>query len=232
MGLIRRTRKSTAYSAENKSCNLRPTLMLTPLAPDKLLSQKDDFPFYAEAAPEEFLRILEEDLQLLEPQIHALMKPADTALFGGGCPRTGLLWALEGLAWKPDQLLRISLILAKLAERKITDNWANKPDASLEAIYRWWMPQTAASLADRKKALETLARRFPAAAWRICLDQSTIGHYNHRPRWRSDASGAGQPDTGHEAHKFRRAALDLALAWQHHDATTRGALVVFGTWAG
>lgn len=26
------------------------------------------------------------------------------------------------------------------------------------------MPQTAASLADRKKALETLARRFPAVA--------------------------------------------------------------------
>jgi addiction module HigA family antidote len=198
--------------------------LLTPLAPDRLFSQKDDFPFYAKAAPEEFLRILEEDLQLPEPQIHALMKPADTGLFGGGCPRTGLLWALEGLAWKPDQLLRVSLILAKLAERKITDNWVNKPDNSLQSIYRWWMPQTAASLADRKKALETLARRFPAVAWRICLDQfhpgSTIGHYNHRPRWRSDASGAGQPDTGREAQQFRRAALDLALAWQNHDATT------------
>ena len=203
--------------------------LLTPLAPDRLLSQKDDFPFYAEAAPEEFLRILEEDLQLPEPQIHALMKPADTALFGGGCPRTGLLWALEGLAWKADQLLRVSLILAKLAERKITDNWANKPDASLQSIYRWWMPQTAASLADRKKALETLARRFPAVAWRIFLDQfnpgSTIGHYNHRPRWRGDASGAGQPDTGREAQEFRRAALDLAPAWQHHDATTLSDLV-------
>src|SRR5207245_5967151 len=97
--------------------------LLTPLAPDKLLSQEDDFPFYAEAAPDEFLRILEADLQASEPQINALMKPADSALFGGGCPRTGLLWALENLAWKPDQLLRVSLILAKLAERKIADNW-------------------------------------------------------------------------------------------------------------
>jgi addiction module HigA family antidote len=198
--------------------------LLTPLAPEKLLSQEDDLPFYAEAAPEEFLRILEEDLQMPEPQIDALMKPAGSGLFGGGCPRTGLLWALEGLAWKPDRLLRVSLILARLAERKITDNWANTPDNSLKSIYRWWMPQTAASLVERKKALETLARRSLAAGWRLCLDQfdprSTIGHHNHRPRWRGDASGAGQPDTGREHQAFRRAALDLALAWEHHDATT------------
>jgi addiction module HigA family antidote len=203
--------------------------LLTPLAPDRLLSQQHDLPLYAEAAPEEFLRLIEEDLQRPEPQINALMKPADSALFGGGCPRTGLLWALENLAWKPDQLLRVSRILAKLAERKITDNWGNTPENTLKSIYRWWMPQTAASLEERKQALAALARRFPEAAWRICLDQvdpgSTIGHYNHRPRWRSDASGAGQPDTGPEAHKFRQAALDLALAWPSHDATTLSGLV-------
>jgi addiction module HigA family antidote len=203
--------------------------LLTPLAPERLLSQQHELPLYAEAAPEEFLRLIEDDLQKPEPQINALMKPADSALFGGGCPRTGLLWALENLAWKPDQLLRVSLILAKLAERKITDNWANTPENTLKSIYRWWMPQTAASLDERKKALEALARRFPRAAWRICLDQvdpgSTIGHYNHRPRWRSDASGAGQPDTGREAHGFVRAALDLALSWETHDATTLSDLV-------
>ncbi len=197
--------------------------LLTPLGPDNLLSQQHDFPFYAEAAPEEFLRILEEDLQTPEPQLNVLMKPADSGPFGG-CPRTGLLWALENLAWKPDQLLRVSLILAKLAERKITDNWANTPENSLKSIYRWWMPQTAAVLADRKKAVEALARRFPAIAWRLCFDQldpgSTVGHYNHRPRWRSDASGSGQPATGRDAYEFRRAALDLALGWPRHDATT------------
>jgi len=184
---------------------------------------------YAEAAPEEFLHLIEDDLQKPEPQINALMKPAESALFGGGCPRTGLLWALENLAWKPNQLPRVSRILAKLAERKITDNWANTPENTLKSIYRWWMPQTAASLEERKKALEALSRRFPRAAWRICLDQvdpgSTIGQYNHRPRWRSDASGAGQPDTGRAAQGFVRAALDLALAWPSHDATTLSDLV-------
>jgi len=203
--------------------------LLTPLAPERLLSQKHDLPFYAEAAPDEFLRILEEDLQMPAPLIDALMKPADTSPFGSGCPRTGLLWALEGLAWKPDQLLRVSLILAKLAERKITDNWANKPDNSLKSIYRSWMPQTAASLADRKKALDTLTRRSPAVGWKICLDQfepgSRVGHYTHRPRWRSDASGAGQPHVGQESYEFERTALDLALAWPHHDEITLADLV-------
>src|SRR5882724_4219856 len=203
--------------------------LLTPLAPERLLSQQHDLPFYAEAAPDEFLSLIDEDLRKPEPEINALMKPADSALFGGGCPRTGLLWALETLAWKPDYLLRVSLILAKLAQKKITDNWANTPENTLKSLYRWWMPQTAASLAERKEVLETLSRRAPDAAWRICIDQldpgSTIGHNNHRPRWRSDASGAGQPDTGPENYSFRHAALDIVLAWPDHNAATLSDLV-------
>jgi hypothetical protein len=170
--------------------------LLTPLTPEKLLSQTGNLPLYAEAAPQEFLRIIEEDLKSPEPQVYALMKPADTGVFGS-CPRTGLLWALETLAWKPDQLPRVSAILAKLSERKINDNWANKPENSLQAMYRSWMPQTAANLEDRKKALEALASKFPAIGWEICVAQFAPGHqvggYSHRPRWRSDASGAGQP---------------------------------------
>jgi addiction module HigA family antidote len=204
--------------------------LLTPLTPTKLLSQSGDLPFYAEAAPHEFLRIIEEDLRTAEPQIYALMKPAATALFGGGCPRTGLLWALENLAWKPEQLLRVSKILAKLAEPKITDNWANKPDNSLRSIFRSWMPQTAASLDERKKVLETLAKLFPALGWQICLDQFVagtwmVGDYSSRPRWRSDASGAGHPVTLQERDEFVRKALDLALAWPDHNENTLGDLI-------
>jgi hypothetical protein len=203
--------------------------LLTPLTPEKLLSQSSDFPLYAEAAPEEFLKIIEEDLKAAEPQIYALMKAADSSILGGGCFRTGLLWALENLAWKPEQLVRVSMILAKLSEQKIDDNWANKPDDSLLALYRSWMPQTAASLDDRKKALETLTKRFPRVAWQVCLDQlrpsPRVGHSNHRPRWRSDASGAGLPVTGKESDEFARKALDLGLAWRGHDENTLGDLI-------
>ena len=203
--------------------------LLTPLTPEKLFSHTGNLPLYAEAAPLEFLRIIEDDLRTPEPQVFALMKPADTGLFGGGCPRTGLLWALENLSWKSEQLPRVSMILARLAERKINDNWVNKPDNSLQSIFRSWMPQTAATLDDRKKALEVLTQRFPAAGWEICVAQFApgyrVGDYSHRPRWRSDASGAGQPLPLPEIHEFGRKALDLALAWPCHDENTLGDLI-------
>jgi hypothetical protein len=203
--------------------------LLTPLTPKKLLSQTHNLPLYAEAAPQEFLRIIEDDLKTADPQVNALMKPSDSGLFGS-CPRSGLRWALENLAWKADQLPRVSLILAKLAERKINDNWANKPERSLQAIFRCWMPQTAASLEDRKKTLELLIRKFPAVGWEICIAQFTpeprFGDYSHRPRWRSDASEAGQPlKTRAEIHGFARKAVDLALAWSSHNEKTLGDLV-------
>jgi addiction module HigA family antidote len=203
--------------------------LMTPLTVEKLLSQTGDLPLYAEAAPGEFLKIIEEDLKSSEPQVYALMKPAKTGLFGGGCSRTGLLWALETLAWKPELLPRVSLILAKLSERKIEDNWANKPENSLQAIFRSWMPQTAAPLDQREKALEVLTKKFPPVAWQICVAQfaagNGIGEYSHRPRWRSDASGSGQPVIWGEIHEFGRWALDLALAWSEHDENTLGDLI-------
>lgn len=204
--------------------------LLTPLSPEKLHSQTGNLPMYAEAAPQEFLRIIEDDLNSAEPQVYSLMKPADTGIFGGGCPRTGLLWALENLAWKADQLPRVALILARLAQRKIDDNWANKPGKSLEAIFRSWMPQTAASMEDRQKVLELLTKKEPEIGWQLCLAQIQQGHqvgdYSHRPKWRSDASGAGQPlKTWGEIIPFCRKATELALAWPTHDEKTLGDLV-------
>lgn len=210
------------------SINLLIRRLLTPLTPEKLFSQISDLPNYAEAAPDEFLRIVDEDLQCPEPQIYSLMKPADSGPFSG-CPRTGLLWALENLAWKPERLLRVSKILAKLSERKIADNWTNKPDNSLRSIFRSWMPQTAASLEERMKALETLIKLYPASGWHICLDQivagQQFGHYNHRPRWRTDAAGVGRPVGDKETYEFCLKALDLALRWPNHNEKTLGDLI-------
>lgn len=203
--------------------------LLTPLTLDKLMSQDRDLPRYAEAAPETFLALLETDLRQPEPVVLGLLKPASSGLFGH-CPRTGLLWALECLAWKPQNLSRITAILAQLSRIDINDNWANKPISSLGAICRSWMPQTAASLEERCKALELLTKRYPDIGWEICIDQfspgSEIGMYNYRPHWRSDASGAGQPvETRKEVHDFVRKALDLTLAWVKHDEKTLGDLV-------
>ncbi|MGE0769429.1 MAG: HigA family addiction module antitoxin [Hyphomicrobiaceae bacterium] len=203
--------------------------LLGPLTLDKFLSHDRDLPNYAEAAPDEFLRLIETDLRSNAPVVFGLLKSADSSIFGGGCPRSGLLWALEGLAWNPRYLPRATDILARLSSQKIEDNWANKPEASLQAIYRSWMPQTAASLEERIKALESLAARHREVGWELCVEQfetgSRIGHYSHRPKWRGDASGAGQVVTRKENYEFVRKAVDIALTWPTHDERTLGDLI-------
>ena len=203
--------------------------LMTPLTLKSLLSQDRDLPRYAEAAPEEFLRVIEKDLQCNNPVVFGLLKPVERGSFGVSSSRTGLLWALECLAWKAKNLPRVTRILAQLSRPKIDDNLLNKPINTLESIFRTWMPQTAAPVEQRIKAFELLARDFPDVTWEIALEQirpgSRIGHYNYRPRWRSDASGAGQGVTRKEMYEFSKKALDILIAWPAHDEKTLGDLV-------
>ena len=202
--------------------------LLIPLTLEKLLSHDNDLPRYAEAAPDVFLSLIETDLKQPRPVVLGLLKPVESGLFSG-CPRTGLLWALECLAWNPQYFPRVSFLLAQLSKTSIDDNWMNKPIHSLEAIFRAWMPQTAASLEQRTEALEVLTNRFPDIGWQICIEQLNagprMGHCSYKPDWRSDASGAGQLVTRQEIYRFNRIALDLALAWPKHDGKTLGDLV-------
>ena len=199
--------------------------LLTPLTSDKLISHDRDLPHYAEAAPDEFLKLLEADLRQSQPVVLGRLKPAGNDLFGG-CPRSRLLWALECLAWK--HLRRVSLILAQLSRTVINDNWLNKPISSLYATYWSSCPQTAASLKERIMALEMLTDRFPDIGWQICIAQlqtssSIIDSY--RPRWRNDASGAGRWVTEKECYEFTRKAFNLVLEWPEHDQKTLSDLV-------
>ena len=202
--------------------------LLTPFTSDKLRSHDHDLPAYAEAAPDEFLALLERDLKQHQPALKELLKPAGAGWFDGP-ERTGVLWALERLAWNPRTLMRVVSILARLSQTTIDDNWLNKPVNSLAAIFLSWLPQTAAPLDDRIKALKTLCRRFPDVGWQICIQQvegpHQIGHSNARPRWRNDAAGAGHRVPDHERSGFERKARGLAIAWPAHDETKLGELV-------
>lgn len=203
------------------------TRLLTPLD-QILLSQERDLATYAEAAPDRFLEMLEKDLRRDEPALHQLLRPVPREVFAH-CPRTGLLWALECIAWNPDFLSRACIVLAQLSRIDIDDNWANHPTDSLAEILRSWMPQTAASLADRKAVLAMLVERFPPVAWRLCVEEIRPGPHvamgNYRPRWRSDASDAGNGVAESERRDFVQAAKDVLLSWQKPDQSTFGDLV-------
>lgn len=210
------------FDAEHEAIKLIRGL-LTPLTTRTLEANDRDLPTYAEAAPEEFLSILERDLAAPEPASFGLLRPAGSGVFGSKCARTGLLWALESLAWNPATLHRAALILARLAEIEIDDNWVNKPIHSLQAIFRAWMPQTAASLEERVAMMKLLAEKFPAVAWKICVDQfntgTKIGDYSYKPRWRTDGHGFGEPvPTWGPVLSFRKQMIDMALGWKDHDS--------------
>ncbi|MDR6841329.1 HigA family addiction module antitoxin [Pseudoxanthomonas sacheonensis] len=192
--------------------------LLTPLKTRILEANDRNLSAYSEAAPDRFLSILEEDLKTPEPETYGLLKPVDTGMFGGS-RRSGLLWALEGLAWNVETLPRVALILAQLAEIDIKDNLSNKPFSSLDSIVCSWMPQTTADHATRVKVVKKIAEKHPKVAWRICVSQfdtsSKIGTYSHKPTWRNDAYGSGEPfGTWGPVFDFKREMLEMAINWK------------------
>ena len=196
------------------------SLLPTPLTTRILEANDRDLPTYAEAAPDEFLSILERDLRSNDPAALGLLRPATAGPFGHPS-RTGLLWALEGLSWNPATLPRAAFILARLAQVEINDNWVNKPTHSLESIFRAWMPQTAANHEKRVDLMRKLAEKFPDVAWNICVHQFGLhyqtGNYSHKPRWRPDGYGFGEPfPTWGPIMEFVREMVEMALTWKGH----------------
>lgn len=164
--------------------------------PDIWLHVRDVLPSLAEAAPDAFLRAIERDLdaEVDDVGVWRLIKPVKNT--NDHNLRTGLLWALERLAWAPERFGRVMAILAALSRRPLQDNWVNRPDGSLAMIFHPLMSQTAAPEALQVRGLEALNGRYPEAAWSLAmgiLDQRMPhGAHTARPRYRSDAVGHGQ----------------------------------------
>lgn len=193
--------------------------LLTPLKTRTLEANDRDLTSYAEAAPEKFLSIIEKDLRSDHPETYDLMRSSSAGVFGSQCRRSSILWALEGLAWNRATMHRAALILAQLSQLEVNDNWTNKPINSLKSIFRAWMPQTTADHGSRVQVLKLLAERYPAVAWQVCMSQlqdgSDVGHYNHRPVWRNDAHGFGEPfKTRAPIKAFVCEVVDMVLDWR------------------
>ena len=202
--------------------------LLTPLTHETLRQRADSLPALAEAAPDVFLALLEEDLMRPKPALLAILKPAHAGILGNNPARCGVLWALERLAWNPRNLMRVVNILAKLSQTRLDDDLFDRPINSLFAIFCSWAPQTAAPLHDRMAALKELCRRFPDIGWQTCINQFEGLPYmalNARPRWRNDAAAAGWHIAQNERYEFIRKVLDLAISWPTHDEKMLGDLV-------
>lgn len=150
-------------------------------------SLNDLLPLLAEAAPAEFLDAVENSLKADPCPFDTLFAQEGSGIFGGNY-MTGLLWALETLAWDADLLARVVVVLGELAARDPGGNLGNRPAGSLSTILLPWFPQTCAPIRKRKAAVETLIRELPDIAWRLVLallpgsQQGSFG--SRKPVWR------------------------------------------------
>lgn len=145
-----------------------------------LASLRDELPLLAEAAPEPFMEALE---QMLEGEVD-LLKPIFNEVEHFLSPRsqhTGLLWALETLAWDPAQLLRVALILARLAAIDPGGRLSNRPINSLRSIFLSWSPNTNATLKQRIGVLDHVIQNVPAIGWELLLTLLPKGHDTSSP---------------------------------------------------
>ena len=156
---------------------------------ERWASLSSHLPLLAEAAPDEFLRAVESaPVDLPNSPFHEIFAQEGVGGLGGTTCMSGLLWALEGLAWNPDYLPRVSMILAELASIDPGGNWSNRPANSLASIFLPWRVQTTAPFDTRKAVIKAIIKEQPEVGWSLLLRllphsrNTTIGC--RRPVWR------------------------------------------------
>ncbi len=183
----------------------------------------------AESDPEYYLRTIATDLARGESSaIRQLFSQVEGGIFGE-FHHSGILWSLEVLAWKPELLNRVALILAELDQLSLPQNIGNRPIGSLRTILLPWLPQTLATIAERKTAVETVIRDFPETGWKLLLELLPEHHgvsgYNQRPLWRDwIPSERDEGTTNGERREQERIYAELALGLALKSAERLGKL--------
>lgn len=144
-------------------------------------------PLIAEASPKSFLKAVQNSLQKIEPEIMGMFR-TKTDFLGESSSHTGLLWALEGLAWLPEYLFQATDILLKLAELEPGGNLSNRPAKSLVDIYRPWYFQTLAPFNERMEILQVAIKNNQKQGWELLRKLMPKNHDNgssiNKMRWR------------------------------------------------
>ncbi len=151
-------------------------------------------PLLAEASPDIVLRAVDRGLAGERPVLAYLFTDHGDDFDGGfdSSLHTGLLWALETLAWSPDYFGQAVPLLAALARLDPGGRNANRPADSLHEIFLCWHPHTSAGFDQRLRVLDRLREREPAVSWRLLLGLLTkeheTSHSTATPRWRDWAT--------------------------------------------
>lgn len=173
-------------------------------------------PVLAEASSSEFLAAVEAALGQTPCPFDQLFEEESTGVTGRNY-MTGLLWALEGLAWDPAYLVRVIIALGELANHDPGGNWTNRPSNSMATILLPWLPQTLAPVDKRLVAVRAVLTDQPVTGWNLVL-QLLPGHHTistgaHKPQWRKTIPDDWEKGVTHgEYWEQVKAYADLALS--------------------
>jgi hypothetical protein len=186
-------------------------------------------PLLAEAAPREFLDAVQKALDGDSCPFDTVFAQEGTGVTGSTYI-TGLLWALETLAWDAAYLTRVIVILGALAARDPGGNWANRPANSLKTILLPWFPQTCAPVKKRQVAIEALLDEFPEIAWKLLLDVLPSSHQSSsdscKPSWRKMIPDNWSRDvTNREYWEQIDAYIELAISESKQDLSKLAELI-------
>ncbi|MFN8670256.1 MAG: hypothetical protein U0164_23960 [Gemmatimonadaceae bacterium] len=154
---------------------------------ERWASLNDVLPLLAEASPSAFLDAVEMALETSPcPFDDVFAQEGDGFLDGNYI--TGLLWALETLAWDEAYVGRTALVLAGLASRDPGGKYANRPINSLRTIFLPWLPQTCASTEMRASAVKSLLHEYPDVGWDLLIgllpETGSVSMGSRKPEWR------------------------------------------------
>jgi hypothetical protein len=171
-----------------------------------LASLGNQLPLLAEAAPDPLLSALELMLGGEGDAIKPIFNETKHVLVPRSA-HTGLLWALETLAWDPALLRRVSLVLARLANIDPGGRLGNRPINSLREIFVSWSPNTNASLRQRLAALDYVIPRVPSVAWELVVNLFPKSHDTSMPTAKPKFRESGASD---------KEALTYGVVWEGH----------------
>ena len=147
-----------------------------------------ELPLIAEASPQIFLQYTSRSLSDESPEIMDMFKE-EPGFVVPEASHTGLLWALEELAWIPAYFKTACLLLHKLATLDPGGRLSNRPLNSLMEIFKAWHHQTLAPYEQRVDVLKEMLPRDVNVSWKLLMGllpsfSSETAFLTHRMRWR------------------------------------------------
>jgi len=198
---------------------------------ERWASLNDVLPLLAEASPDAFLQAVSGASEKKDEPFFGVFSEE----VGGVMGRTyasGLLWALESLAWSPDYLVRVCAILANLAAVDPGGTYSNRPSNSIVTILLPWHPYTCADTDCRHNAIKCIIREQPEVAWEVLIGllpkHHGVSFPTHKPKWQPFIPEDFKERVSVEQRLTDEGFYaDLALEMAENDSIKLGALLPF-----